>query len=94
MKLKESIHKTGQIIWYRQKLANIGRKKEKMFGKLGRFYYELIKKNYEDPLQHPIIHNYVNQIILFNEEIKKLQEELSELDRAFPALKKPTILKS
>lgn len=93
MKLRESIHKAAQIVWYRQKLANVTRKKEKVFGKLGRTYYELLKKNDENPLTHPAISSCIHQIILFNEQIGKLQEELDELDRAFPALKKPARLK-
>lgn len=93
MKLKESIHKAIQIVWYRQKLANVGRKKEKVFIKLGKLYYTLFKKNYENPLLHPTVKEYINQIVYLNEEIEKLQNELNELDRAFPALKAPTLIK-
>jgi hypothetical protein len=93
VKPKESIYKAIQIVWYRQKLANIGRKKEKIFIKLGQLYYNLLKKTYENPLLHPSVKEYINRIIYLNEEIEKLQKELNELDRSFPALKTPIIVK-
>jgi hypothetical protein len=93
MNLRESIYKSIEIVFYRWKLANVGQKKGKTFGKLGQSYYELLKKGHEHPLTYPFIHHYTNQITFFNEEIEKLQDKLNELERAFPVLKKPTMSK-